>query len=46
MIALYAYTLKYLLFNNKSQDPYILIIYHYIVFTVGIYTEWYLKILN
>lgn len=39
MIILYAYTLKYLIFNNKSQDPYILIVYHYIVFTTGIYTK-------
>ena len=39
IIVLYAYTLKYLIFNNKSQDPYILIVYHYIVFTTGIYSR-------
>lgn len=39
MIVLYAYTLKYLIFNNKSEDPYVLIIYHYIVFTSGIYSR-------
>jgi hypothetical protein len=39
MIVLYAYTLKYLIFNNKSLDPYILIIYHYIVFTTMVYSR-------
>ena len=39
MIALYAYTLKYLIFNNKSMDPYIVIIYHYIIFIIGIYSR-------
>lgn len=36
---LYAFTLKYLVFNNKTQDPYILIIYHYIIFTHMVYSR-------
>lgn len=39
MIVLYTITLKYLIFNNKSEDPYILIIYHYIVFTTMVYSR-------
>ena len=36
---LYAITLKYLVFNNKTHDPYILIIYHYVIFTHMVYSR-------
>ena len=36
---LYAITLKYLVFNSKTHDPYILIIYHYVIFTHMVYSR-------
>lgn len=38
-LVLYCFTLKYLLFNNKSEDPYIIIIYHYVVFAQMIFAR-------
>ena len=39
MTLLYAISLKYIIFNNKEQDPYILIVYHYIMFISMVYSR-------
>jgi hypothetical protein len=39
MTLLYAISLKYIIFNNKEQDPYIIIVYHYIMFISMVYSR-------